>query len=82
MDVIKAIAILAVNLQNALGAAGRRRDASLLMHVHSVLGLDVVLGFFSLTLGLTLTLVLCANPKRARSWTCTLAWTCQYARGV
>jgi len=40
MDVIKAIAILAVNLQNALGAAGERRDASLLMHVHSVLGLE------------------------------------------
>ena len=31
---------------------------------------------FFLTLGLTLTLVLCANPRRARSWTCTLAWTC------
>jgi len=52
------------------------------MHVHNVLGLDVVLGFFSLTLGLTLTLVLCANPRRARSWTCTLAWMCQYALGV
>ena len=30
------IAILAINLQNALGGAGRRRDASLLMHVHGV----------------------------------------------
>ena len=46
MDVIKAIAILTINLQNALGGAGRWRDASLLMYVHGVPGLDVVLGFF------------------------------------
>ena len=46
MDVIKAIAILTITLQNALGGAGRRRNASLLMHVHGVSGLDVVLGFF------------------------------------
>ena len=32
MDVINSIAILAINLQNALGGAGRRRDASLLIH--------------------------------------------------
>jgi len=26
--------------------------------------------------GLTLTLAICANPRRSRSWACTLAWTC------